>query len=118
MDKLIVVIVSWNTLELTRQCLTTTCAELERLTIDHEVWVVDNASADGSPEMIRREFPRVKLIENDDNVGFARANNQVLREAQGTHYLLLNTDTIVHENAFRDMLLWPIIPRPPRSDPA
>ena len=104
MDKLIVVIVSWNTLELTRQCLTTTYADLERWAIDNEVWVVDNASSDGSPAMIRDEFPQVRLIENTENVGFARANNQVLREAVGSHYLLLNTDTIVHEGAFKTML--------------
>jgi len=104
MDKLIVVIVSWNTLELTRQCLVSTFAELRRLKVDHEVWVVDNASSDGSSAMIRQEFPAVRLIENTENVGFARANNQALRDAAGSHYLLLNTDTIVHEGAFGTML--------------
>ena len=104
MEKLIVVIVSWNTLDLTRDCLRSTFAELARLRIDSEVWVVDNASEDESVSMIRDEFPDVILIENEDNVGFARANNQVLNQAEGSHYLLLNSDTIVHENAFRRML--------------
>jgi N-acetylglucosaminyl-diphospho-decaprenol L-rhamnosyltransferase len=104
MDKLIIVIVSWNTLELTRQCLVSTYAELERLEVAHEVWVVDNASSDGSVEMIRKEFAPIRLIVNSENVGFARANNQALREADGSHYLLLNSDTIVHEGAFGAML--------------
>jgi GT2 family glycosyltransferase len=62
--------------------------------LENEVWVVDNNSSDGSVEMIRKEFPAVKLIENDENVGFARANNQVLSQAAGDYYLLLNSDTV------------------------
>jgi hypothetical protein len=93
MAKLVTVIVSWNTLELTRNCLRSlfdeTCG------IDGEVWVVDNNSSDNSVEMIRREFPQVKIIENGENTGFARANNQALRKAAGDYYLLLNSDTII-----------------------
>jgi GT2 family glycosyltransferase len=93
MAKLIVVIVSWNTCELTRNCLRTLYPEL--IDLDNEVWVVDNGSYDGSVEMLKREFPQARLIENRENRGFARANNQILRKAKGDFYLLLNTDTII-----------------------
>jgi len=104
MDKLIVAVVSWNTLDLTRQCLKTACEELARREVESEIWVVDNASSDGSVEMIRREFPAVTLIANRENVGFARANNQILSQAQGSHYLMLNSDTIVRPGSFQTML--------------
>jgi GT2 family glycosyltransferase len=55
--------------------------------------VVDNASSDGSPEMVEREFPQVRLLRNTENVGFARANNQAMRIARGAWFLLLNSDT-------------------------
>jgi GT2 family glycosyltransferase len=104
MEKLIVVIVSWNTVKLTRDCLVSLYTELDRLEIENEVWVVDNASTDDSVAMVKQEYPQVKLIENNDNVGFAQANNQILRQADGDYYLLLNTDTIVHEAAIEMML--------------
>ncbi len=91
--KLIVVIVSWNTRELTRNCLNSLFPELHDL--DSEVWIVDNHSTDGSIEMIKKEFPKANLIENAENVGFAKANNQILNKAAGDLYLLLNTDTII-----------------------
>ena len=94
-DRLVVVIISWNTVDLTRDCLVSTYEELARLDIESEVWVVDNASEDDSVAMIREQFPKVTLIENNENVGFARANNQVLHKADGSMYLLLNSDTIV-----------------------
>jgi GT2 family glycosyltransferase len=88
-----IVIVSWNTLEITRACLASVydnCDDLEM-----EVFVVDNASEDGSQGMIREEFPQVKLIANDDNRGFAAGNNQAIRESTGRYILLLNSDTEV-----------------------
>ncbi len=86
-----VVIVNWNTRELLDRCLLT----LERDLAGHssEIWVVDNASADGSPAFVRARHPAVRLIENTENVGFARANNQALRLARGRRILLLNSDT-------------------------
>jgi len=99
--KLIVVIVSWNTLELTRNCLNSLFPELRD--IDGEVWIVDNHSSDGSVEMIKKEFPEVNLIENAENVGFARANNQILKKASGDLYLLLNTDTIIPQGSIRGL---------------
>jgi GT2 family glycosyltransferase len=91
-----VVIVSYNTLALTRACLRTVY-EQTKGTI--EVIVVDNASADGSVEMIAREFPRVRLVANPDNRGFAAANNQGFTLALGRYVLLLNSDTEVLDGA-------------------
>ncbi|MEM1359023.1 MAG: glycosyltransferase family 2 protein, partial [Bacteroidota bacterium] len=66
-----------------------------------EVWVVDNNSADGSVEMVRRRFPWVQLIANKGNPGFSVANNQAIRRSKGKYVLLLNPDTVVEEDTFR-----------------
>ncbi len=86
-----VVIVNWNTLDLTRSCLRSLAQHLDG--IDHEVIVIDNASQDGSPEMIAAEFPETRLIRNSENLGFGVANNQAMRLARGKWFLLLNSDT-------------------------
>ena len=84
-----IVVVSYNTATLLLRCL----AAIEA---DHgpsrEVYVVDNASSDGSPGRVAAEFPGVRLIENSANVGFSRANNQALRLSAGRHCCLLNSD--------------------------
>lgn len=67
--------------------------------MDYEIFVVDNASSDGSPEMVEREFPKVKLIRNKENLGFAKANNQAIKLSNGRYILLLNSDTIVLDGA-------------------
>jgi GT2 family glycosyltransferase len=92
-----VVVVSWNTREDLRRCL----ASIERETPEarHEVFVVDNASADGSAAMVRAEFPRVRLLANDANRGFAAANNQAFALARGRYVLVLNPDTVVTDRA-------------------
>jgi N-acetylglucosaminyl-diphospho-decaprenol L-rhamnosyltransferase len=100
-----VIIVSWNTRELLARCLLALEKQTEApasaaLTASRcEVFVVDNASSDGSAKMVRERFPAVRLIANPDNVGFARANNQALRESTGTYVLLLNPDTEVQPGA-------------------
>jgi GT2 family glycosyltransferase len=99
MPYLVVVIASWNTVDLTQDCLRSLFSEINGL--DAEVWVVDNNSQDDSVKMIKTEFPPVKLIENNENVGFAKANNIVLAQAVGQYYLLLNTDTVVRENSIK-----------------
>lgn len=91
--KLSVVIVNYNTKDLLDACLSSLQEELDE--IPHEIIVVDNASSDGSGEMIKKAFPSVLLIENADNVGFPRANNQVLKSCRGEAVLLLNPDTVV-----------------------
>ena len=85
-----VIIVNWNTRDLLRSCLRHLAAGVEG--IDHEVIVVDNDSEDGSVAMLREEFPEVQVIENERNVGFARANNQAFEVATGRRLLLLNSD--------------------------
>ena len=94
--KLSIVIVSWNTRELLADCL---ASFIETLDEDAEVLVVDNASRDGTPEWVNTHFPGVRLIENEENAGFARANNQAIRLSKGQFVLLLNPDTIVRDGA-------------------
>ncbi len=93
MIDLSIVIVNWNTRDLLAQCLQSVYETVREL--EFEVFVVDNASSDGSTTMVKKEFPQVKLIENNENVGFARANNQAIAQSQGRYVLLLNSDTLV-----------------------
>ncbi len=86
-----IIIVSWNVRDLLRACLSSIDAGCSQL--DLEVIVVDGASADGSPAMVRAEFPWVTLIACDENVGFPRGNNIGLAAANGRCLLLLNPDT-------------------------
>ena len=88
-----VVIVSWNTRELLRACLASVRAAAAELPGGAEVVVVDNASRDGSPDMIREAFPEVDLVCNTTNVGFAAANNQGHRRTRGRYVLMPNPDT-------------------------
>jgi len=69
-----------------------------------EIIVVDNNSSDGSAQMVRKEFPAVRLILNSKNLGFAQAVNQALRIATGENFLLLNSDTVVKENAIEKLM--------------
>ncbi|HEY75646.1 MAG TPA: glycosyltransferase family 2 protein [Thermoflexia bacterium] len=80
MAELAVVIVSWNVRDLLATCLRSLFADLERWGRTAEVWVVDNASTDGTPEMVTRKFPNVHLIASPKNLGFAAGNNLALRE--------------------------------------
>ncbi len=92
-----VVVVNWNTQDILRDCLGSIyeqCGE-----IDLEVIVIDNASTDGSVEMVKKDFPQVTLIENSQNSGFAAANNQGIAISKGRYVLLLNSDTVVLDNA-------------------
>ncbi|MBI3134286.1 MAG: glycosyltransferase [Bacteroidetes bacterium] len=96
--KLSVIIVNYNVEFFLEQCLISVFKSLEH--VPGEVFVVDNNSIDGSVEMVKQKFPQVILIENKDNAGFSRANNQALRIARGEYHLLLNPDTIVEEDTF------------------
>ncbi len=100
--KLSIVIVSWNTLDLLVQCLNSIYDPAPSM--EFETLVVDNASTDGSAVAVRELYPHVRLIENAENVGFARANNQAIRQANGQYILLLNPDTLVIPGAL-DMLV-------------
>jgi asparagine synthase (glutamine-hydrolysing) len=100
--ELSVVIVNWNTREILRTCLSSVREHLAD--IDHEVIVVDNASADGSPEMVAADFPAVRLVRNADNAGFGVANNQAMRIAHGRWFLLLNSDTLLTDDSVGELL--------------
>lgn len=91
-----VVIVNYNVKFYLEQCLESVRRASEGLQV--EVFVVDNLSTDGSVEYLRERFPEVTFIENKENVGFARANNQAIRQSKGEYVLLLNPDTIVGED--------------------
>lgn len=94
-----IIIVSFNTVSLLRQCLTELFAHSAGLAM--EVFVVDNNSHDHSAAMVRKEFPEVRLIENSENMGFAAANNQAWAMSSGEYVLLLNPDAFVKEGAIQ-----------------
>ncbi|MBX9687390.1 MAG: glycosyltransferase family 2 protein [Candidatus Obscuribacterales bacterium] len=95
------VVVNWKTPVLLAGALRSVLADPR--SEEFEIFVVDNNSADGSVEMLRRDFPSVITIENQDNVGFGRACNQVIPLAKGDYVLLLNPDTVVVESAVSKM---------------
>jgi GT2 family glycosyltransferase len=92
-----IIVVSYNTREMTLECLRSVVAETR--TTDYELLVVDNASADDSAAAIAAEFPDLELIALEENIGFARANNLAARQARGERLLLLNPDTVVLDGA-------------------
>ena len=97
-----VIIVNYNVRQFLENALVSMMRAMEGL--QGEVFVVDNASDDGSVEMLKAKFPHVHLIANDTNLGFARANNLALKKAKGKYFLLINPDTIVQEDTFRVMI--------------
>ncbi len=97
-----IVIVNWNTLELLKGCLNSIYTYPP--SGEFEVWVVDNASQDGSSAMVEECFPQVSLINNPRNAGFAYANNLAIRQASGRYVLLLNPDTLVKPGALEALV--------------
>jgi len=96
-----IVVVNYNTKELLRNCLHSI---FEEKGISCEIFVIDNASTDGSRRMVEQEFPQVRLLKNGENLGFAAANNQGIRASKGTYILLLNSDTVVLDGALEKMV--------------
>jgi len=98
-----IIILSYNTCDLTLQCLTalskTTWGQVEK-----EIIVVDNASNDETVERIKKKFSGVKVIQNSKNIGFAAGNNIGIRQAKGKYILLLNSDTEVNSMTVRTMI--------------
>ena len=97
--KISLVILSWNTKNLLRDCLKSI-----NLKDVFEIIVVDNNSSDGSWEMVEKEFPNVKLIKNKKNLGFAKGNNQGIRKAKGDLIMLLNSDTIISKGSLKKLV--------------
>jgi N-acetylglucosaminyl-diphospho-decaprenol L-rhamnosyltransferase len=109
MPDLAVVIVSWNVRDLLATCLRSLTVDLEQSGLEAQVWVVDNASADGTPEMVAEAFPSVRLIASNENLGFVRGNNLALRElldqpSTPKTIWLLNPDTEVLPGATTALL--------------
>lgn len=100
MITLSIVIVNYNVCGFLEQCLLSLADAVKE--IPHEIFVVDNASTDGSDTYIPRRFPQVKYIYNTENVGFARANNQAMALSSGRYVLLLNPDTVVGESVLSE----------------
>tara|TARA_R110002072_G_scaffold1587_1_gene13338 strand:- start:135036 stop:136157 length:1122 start_codon:yes stop_codon:yes gene_type:complete len=96
--KLSVVILNYNVRYFLEQAILSVQRAIKN--IDAEIIVIDNASEDGSCEMVRTRFPNVRLIENSENVGFSKANNQAVAEASGEYLCILNPDTAVSEDTF------------------
>jgi Predicted glycosyltransferases len=96
-----VVIVNYNVKYFLEQCLYSLRAALQGM--EAEVFVVDNNSTDGSVAYLKPNFPEVTFIENSDNPGFAKANNQAIRLAKGKYILLLNPDTVIGEDSIRSL---------------
>ena len=102
-----IIIVSYNTVELTTQCLDSIASSLSKSSIDLEVIVVDNSSTDDSVDRIKKTklYPLgCTVIKNDTNVGFGKANNIGLKKARGKYILFLNSDTMVHELNLKELL--------------
>lgn len=100
--KLSVIIVNYNVKFFLEQCLHSVYKAIHQLPT--EVFVVDNNSVDGSCAMVKEKFPQVHLIENRQNTGFSKANNQAIRLAKGEYVLLLNPDTVVEEDTFEKVV--------------
>ncbi len=99
-----IVIVSWNTRELLRDCLASldgACASL-----DYEVFVVDNDSADGSAEMVQEAFPQFTLIKSGGNLGFSKGNNLAFGQCGGDFILMLNPDTLCPVESLTTLVAW------------
>lgn len=97
--ELSVIILSYNVRPYVWQCIDSVMAAVEG--IEAEVMLVDNASQDGTLDLIREDFPQVRLLPNQENIGFAKAYNQAVKLAQGNYLCILNPDTVVGEGVFK-----------------
>lgn len=102
MNKISIIIVSWNAREFLRSCLESIRAASRPIV--GEIIVVDNASADGSPDMVAQEFPEVSLVRSKENLGFARANNLAMSRATSDYWALVNSDVVVHPGCFEALV--------------
>lgn len=94
-----IIILSYNTQEILINCLKSIFSE--KVNLKFEVIVVDNASSDGSVEAVKQKFPNVILIKNQENLGYAKGNNQGFKKSKGKYVLFLNSDTLVKGQALK-----------------
>lgn len=99
-----IVIVSFNTKKLLDDCLNSVGRSLKGSRVSYEIIVVDNVSTDGTRELLKKKYPKVRTILNRENVGFGRGNNQGIKIAKGEYIFLLNSDTVVLNNAISKLL--------------
>lgn len=97
-----VIILSYNTKDLLRNCLNSIYEKKWKQKFD--IYVVDNASVDGSSAMVKKDFTEVSLIENKENLGFTKGNNQILKSVKADFYLLLNSDTEVFDGSLDNLV--------------
>jgi GT2 family glycosyltransferase len=97
-----VIIVNYNVRYFLEQALHSVVRATKN--VDAEIWVVDNNSVDGSMEMVKNRFPQVKCIENKENLGFSKANNQAIRSSHSRYVLLLNPDTVLQDDTLEKCL--------------
>jgi N-acetylglucosaminyl-diphospho-decaprenol L-rhamnosyltransferase len=102
MPELAVIYVNWNARDLLQKSIAALPQAIA--SVSYDVWVVDNASSDGSPDRVQADFPHVNLVRNTANVGFARANNQAMQAASGEYFLLINTDAFAAPGSIDQML--------------
>lgn len=100
--KVAISVASYNTKDLTSDCLKSILQK--KWLSEVEVWVVDNASTDGSADYIKKNFPTVHLIENSENMGFAKAHNQIFKKMRASYYLVLNSDTLMEKGVIDRMI--------------
>lgn len=104
--KFSIIIVNFNTMDITISCLDSIYKHTPK-SIDFEIILVDNASSDGSVNAIKKKFGnKVKIISNNQNYGFGKANNQAAKIAQGQYLIFLNSDTLFTQNSLGKLALW------------
>jgi GT2 family glycosyltransferase len=103
MPELSVVIINFNAKQYLHNCISSVISELNSH-VDHEVIVVDDASTDGSPQMVKEDYSSVKLIENERNLGFVASNNIGIKAASGKFIFCLNNDTVVKDGAIKGLV--------------
>src|SRR5699024_8851349 len=100
--RLSVIILNYNVSDFLRQAILSVQCAIEN--IQAEIIIIDNNSSDDSCTMVRKEFPELLLIENKENIGFGRANNQAVTQAKGEFVCILNPDTAVAPDVFEKCL--------------
>ncbi|KKQ01887.1 MAG: Glycosyltransferase/rhamnosyltransferase [Candidatus Roizmanbacteria bacterium GW2011_GWA2_36_23] len=104
-----IIVISYNTKEITKNCLDSISESLKGSSINYEVIIVDNASNDGTVNKIKNlklKIRNLNLIQNNKNIGFAKANNQAVKQSKGNYLLFLNSDIVVLDNAIEKMFLF------------